>query len=418
MGYIYRGYRGLPFVFELRSLLDWMSFETSLDLWESLKLEDIYSAMFLVQCDVLYRKARKRGEVIPAYMKFFGGVLIFLLLLLIIFGPLLLFSSANPVTSSNNILSARVTLSAVGPKGEYPLLEISSMKSKSLITNDQYTYLRQYRLIGDDSRDNIEEISMVSFSDSLWGISPPSLTELTTSLLDPAQPMRFRLQYSFTRNGPPEQKTIDASIFEAMTTAQQNQMAAMITGTPGNYSNGFGWSVANNSAIVITGLAPQYLRLPATGTPLILADRYEPLSLQLVSGNNSLQQSAFWIVANGSISLNSNYTDLTGVSFVAVSNPIWTNPFGVGQFSYSIIGLYSVILITIARFVRFLFGNMVVNIPYEDLHDADDLMNFCEGIYIARYSGLFGKEERMYRRLVKIFRTPPLLTRLTRRKDD
>lgn len=83
-----------------------------------------------------------------------------------------------------------------------------------------------------------------------------------------------------------------------------------------------------------------------------------------------------------------------------------------------------------------------VLIPFEDLHDVDDIMHLCEGIYIARYHSpaphshrrscmdarlrthvcrymaQHMSEESLYRRLIHIFRTPPLLRRLTRRKDD
>lgn len=69
------------------------------------------------------------------------------------------------------------------------------------------------------------------------------------------------------------------------------------------------------------------------------------------------------------------------------------------------------------QFVRYLFANQVQRIPYEDLHDADALKSFCEGIYIARQNGDLLKEEKLYRRLIKIYRTPELLIRLTARVD-
>lgn len=88
-----------------------------------------------------------------------------------------------------------------------------------------------------------------------------------------------------------------------------------------------------------------------------------------------------------------------------------------GGASYSIMGLYFTVFITIGQFVRFFFANQVQRIPYEDLHDANDLVQFCEGICIARQTRDHIKEEKLYRQLIKIYRTPELLLRLTARVD-
>jgi hypothetical protein len=57
-------YRAIPFVFELRTLLDWMCTRTALDVWEWFKLEEIYAALYCVQCYVIYWKAHPRGGAI------------------------------------------------------------------------------------------------------------------------------------------------------------------------------------------------------------------------------------------------------------------------------------------------------------------------------------------------------------------
>lgn len=116
------------------------------------------------------------------------------------------------------------------------------------------------------------------------------------------------------------------------------------------------------------------------------------------------------------------------------------NPLGLSVVTFSIVGLYSLVVLTVGRFVRLQFANLMVLIPFEDLHDVDPIMRICEGIYIARhfssclsvsacrcalfasasprYMGQHLSEERLYRRLIKIYRTPPLLRRLTKRKDE
>jgi len=46
-------YRAIPFVFELKTLLDFIVSDTTLVFPEFLKLEDLYAELFLVKCSIL-----------------------------------------------------------------------------------------------------------------------------------------------------------------------------------------------------------------------------------------------------------------------------------------------------------------------------------------------------------------------------
>ncbi len=95
------------------------------------------------------------------------------------------------------------------------------------------------------------------------------------------------------------------------------------------------------------------------------------------------------------------------------SNDFLTSSLGT---SYSIVGLYSIVLFTIGNWVRYLYSGYFLRIPYEDGHNVDDLLMFVEGVYIARFKQDLLREEELYRRLLYIYRNPPLLTSLMRRK--
>eukprot|EP00808_Paulinella_micropora_P024729 g23047.t1 len=66
--------------------------------------------------------------------------------------------------------------------------------------------------------------------------------------------------------------------------------------------------------------------------------------------------------------------------------------------------------------VRLQFGSSSTRIMYEDMQDVDDLVAYCQAIYVARRAGELVKEETLYRRLIKIYRTPALLVTLTQRE--
>ena len=46
--FMHAGYRGVPFLFEMRSFLDWWFIDSCLDLVEWIKLSDIHATLFTV----------------------------------------------------------------------------------------------------------------------------------------------------------------------------------------------------------------------------------------------------------------------------------------------------------------------------------------------------------------------------------
>lgn len=61
---------GLPFIYELRAVLDWSCTPTTLKLFDWLKLEDISTSLYFVTCDRYSREGRQLGQRQPRYMKF------------------------------------------------------------------------------------------------------------------------------------------------------------------------------------------------------------------------------------------------------------------------------------------------------------------------------------------------------------
>ncbi len=53
---IYRIYLAIPLLLEMRTLLDWVSMRTSLDLFMFLKLKTIHTEVFLNKCELRYRE--------------------------------------------------------------------------------------------------------------------------------------------------------------------------------------------------------------------------------------------------------------------------------------------------------------------------------------------------------------------------
>ena len=67
----YSIFAAVPFLYELRALLDWSCTATTLTLFDWLKLEDIHTSLFIVTVNRKMRERRSLGERQPRYAKFF-----------------------------------------------------------------------------------------------------------------------------------------------------------------------------------------------------------------------------------------------------------------------------------------------------------------------------------------------------------
>ncbi|KAG2488469.1 hypothetical protein HYH03_012974 [Edaphochlamys debaryana] len=101
----------LPFLYEIRTLLDWTCVTTSLDWYSWLKLEDIRSSLFVATCRNQSNKHRRIGERVPRYVKASQGVLALAALLLVLWLPPLFFSSGAPTYQVPSLQDVRVNVS-------------------------------------------------------------------------------------------------------------------------------------------------------------------------------------------------------------------------------------------------------------------------------------------------------------------
>lgn len=88
---------------EIRAVFDWMVTKTSLDLFQWLKMEDAYSNVYIDKSCMDARRERIPAEPRPFHDKLFFGACFLCLLMVVIVGPIILFSSLNPIMESEAI---------------------------------------------------------------------------------------------------------------------------------------------------------------------------------------------------------------------------------------------------------------------------------------------------------------------------
>jgi hypothetical protein len=169
-------------------------------------------------------------------MKFLVGILGTLGLIAIIAGPLLLFSSLNPIAEDNYVIGTKLELSI-----EVNVTTDTDIINKyTVFNNDQVSIIRpiQDQLynklnLGTDIRTKnlkrylMQEIMMSPTSDTIWNIAPPSQAALHTkvknAILEPQkESINLRLTYSFLRDNPPGNQEVSNSIAVDVTRLSNN----------------------------------------------------------------------------------------------------------------------------------------------------------------------------------------------------
>ena len=107
---VYRGYLAIPFIFELRSIIDWTFTTTALDVFQWIKLSQIQANLYVAKCVNRYYFEKKLGEPSKKYEKIGIGFPMMLGVLLLIVGPIVLFSTINPIKTADRITSGNLSV--------------------------------------------------------------------------------------------------------------------------------------------------------------------------------------------------------------------------------------------------------------------------------------------------------------------
>ncbi|KAG0610440.1 hypothetical protein M758_7G065700 [Ceratodon purpureus] len=394
----YRVYRALPFLFELRCVLDWSCTTTALTMYDWLKLEDIYGSLFLVQCDVKLVRARHRlGQKQGMWIKFCSGILLFCVLIGVIWAPMLIYSSGNPTNMANPVNDVRAGIEVKTVGGKFPLYETGLCHIYNLESppEDSLSTLAAY-----DIRD-VQIICCEHDAATLWQIPPSTLQSLIQSIHD--GDLTFYAWWEFTRERPKGKEL--ASWSEDVTTIENNlfgvgsQLRAVLNGTL--------------ASVNIAELYPLFFRVPGSG-------EVRPLETgsARVSGNltlNKEQGQAWWSFLRDSPSEGDGCGRKMGPIAYVVSEEVPPKGLlGETLSKFSIWSLYITFVLAVGRFIRLQCSDIRMRIPYENFPACDRLVAICEDIYAARAEGELELEEGLFWTIVKIYRAPYMLMEYTK----
>nr|XP_025041544.1 piezo-type mechanosensitive ion channel component 2-like [Pelodiscus sinensis] len=391
--FLFQGFRMVPFLTEMRAVMDWIWTDTTLSLSSWICVEDLYANVFIMKC---LRESEKKypqpsGQKKKLIVKYgVGGCIVFILVCIVWF-PLLLMSLVKSVAGVTNQpldVSVRITIS-----GYEPLFTMSA----------------QHR--------NLIPFSSAAYDDlaSQYALHPSA--------------MQFIVNYS------PEDIVVakiksNASLLWSISPASREAMIEELSGSTA-VSVTFHWTVLR----MLPGVLPRYLRANAgaeakTAHRLQVAYPHKPhdvdkmaffrnitIKLQQLATNSSSSQVTEWWVIQEWMPVCSGNACSKNMELIIYNDKV--SPSSLGFLAgYGIVGLDMSVVLVIGKFIREFFNGISRSIMFEELPNVDRILKLCTDIFLVRETGELELEEQLFAKLIFLYRSPETMIKWTRESKE
>ncbi|XP_053730255.1 piezo-type mechanosensitive ion channel component 1 [Synchiropus splendidus] len=414
--FLFQGFRLVPFLVELRAVMDWVWTDTTLSLSNWMCVEDIYANIFIIKCSRETEKKypQPKGQKKKKIVKYGMGGLIIFFLICIIWFPLLFISLVRSVVGVvNHPIDVTVTVKL----GGYEPLFTMSVQQQSIQPFTEAEYENLTKKFGDNAvamqfitlygYEDIVTAKIEGSSGSVWRISPPSRQEVVKELLSSPVDLTLRLAWTFQRDlgkGGTVEHTFDKhSIDLEPGNPVRADLASLLVGN-------------STKPVLVPHLFPNYIRAPngAEARPVSQLlngeDRFLNLTLSLMSERslNAAGNQEWWDIAIAGCSSSCDVLPM-----VVFNDKV--SPPSLGFLAgYGIMGLYVSVVLVIGKFVRGFFSEISHSIMFEELPCVDRILKLCTDIFLVRETGELELEEELYSKLIFLYRSPETMIKWTR----
>ncbi|XP_013133441.1 PREDICTED: piezo-type mechanosensitive ion channel component [Papilio polytes] len=431
----FRGFMAVPFVFELRTLMDWIWTDTSMTLLDWLKMEDIFASVFLLKCSryVEDEFPQPRGVKKSSTSKYLlgGGVLAFVIA--IIWFPLVFFAFGNSVGQPNPPTDVTVKI-RIGPF--LPVYQMSAQSHNIDIYSEQdYTQLSNLyardrtaqTFLSNYMYNDVAVITINPNSTMKWEISPPELARLEREAASNSS-LTVKFTYVITHpsnnaQNPPTMEDSREVALPALVAGRPNPerdtLLQLLTGTsPPDTWLHVKTLFPKFVKVFNKGAAkPAYQLMPPTTDDDENARLYRNVELRLERDGSAM----YWRVREAcetrdpmaSIPMN-NCDMLVMYTFNDKLFPETLNFISAG----GIIGLYTTFVFLASRVLRGFFSGIYTKIMFDDLPNVDRVLQLCLDIYLVREALELALEEDLFAKLVFLYRSPETMIKWTRPKEE
>uniref|UniRef100_A0A8C8EDK5 Piezo type mechanosensitive ion channel component 2 n=1 Tax=Otus sunia TaxID=257818 RepID=A0A8C8EDK5_9STRI len=414
--FLFQGFRLVPFLTELRAVMDWVWTDTTLSLSSWICVEDIYAHIFILKC---WRESEKRypqprGQKKKKVVKYGMGGMIIVLLICIVWFPLLFMSLIKSVAGiTNKPLDVSITITLGGYQ---PIFTMSAQQSqlKDLNQTGFSAFMGSYRgntaalqFLEGYAKEDITLADLEGNSNSLWTISPPSREKMIQGLLDFSAEFTVVLSWSIQRNltlGAKAEIASDKLTF-VLPWNTRKDIATMMSGE-------------QLEKVTLETVYPYYIKAPSDSQakPIkqLLTGIWENITVSLVKNVSSEGVREWWVLNQ----LGKRYkTSEESLELFIFSDKV--SPPSLGFLAgYGIMGLYASVVLVIGKFVREFFSGISHSIMFEELPNVDRILKLCTDIFLVRETGELELEEDLYAKLIFLYRSPETMIKWTREKTN
>uniref|UniRef100_A0A3B3S4V9 Piezo type mechanosensitive ion channel component 2 n=1 Tax=Paramormyrops kingsleyae TaxID=1676925 RepID=A0A3B3S4V9_9TELE len=418
--FLFQGFRLVPFLTELRAVMDWVWTDTTLSLSSWICVEDIYAQIFVLKC---WRESEKRypqprGQKKKKVVKYGMGGMIVVLLICIVWFPLLFMSLVKSVAGVvNKPLDVSVTITLGGFQ---PIFTMSAQQNqlKDMTSENFRNFLKEYQyessaqqFLEAYTHVDVTMAELEGSSNSLWTISPPSRKNLI-ELLSKEDSFPVTMAWSIQRNLTLGAKA-EIATHKHITVLGNKTKADLI-----DLLNG-----TSKGAVTIPDIFQCYMRAPSDSEAKPISQLYKgtgniTLSLERKqkNANDTKDIQEWWTVNQTEVRKYKTESDHdAGLELYVFSDQV--SPPSLGFLAgYGIMGLYASVVLVIGKFVREFFSGISHTIMFEELPNVDRILKLCTDIFLVRETGELELEEDLYSKLIFLYRSPETMIKWTREK--
>ena len=415
-------FQKIPFLNEIKNILDWTLTSTSLDLSQWIQFESIYDIIFSTysgdrdEDNIIGQKIDKVRKVKN------GGVLSFILISALIY-PLFIFSSINPNNIINSVNDAKLKVDLCfkyqDKEGKnYTLFENNRPETIAEISDEvlnEFNYKKSVKT-RNFPQEQIQIIKFYETSDKNWDLVLPHIQTIINELniSNPENKINsidLLIKTTFTRPLPAEAQTVTDEITANLYNISQTDKNASLKAF--NLSNGL--TNCLNTYINFYEIYTPSRKLSSSTYPLKIEDKnyFEKLGIQLgfqgcdnSTGKPNFLQSYFTLRSFKSNDTKKNNETLSFHIFSETISPTTS--------SYSVYAFYTAVILVFGEYVRDFCSGQPEKVALNEMPDPKKMVDLCEGITIARNSHDFRMEKKLYFILIELLREPTFLKEITK----
>ncbi|XP_068418516.1 piezo-type mechanosensitive ion channel component 2 isoform X3 [Eschrichtius robustus] len=357
--FLFQGFRLVPFLTELRAVMDWVWTDTTLSLSSWICVEDIYAHIFILKC---WRESEK------------------------------------PIFT----MSAQQSQLKVMDQPKFNKFIKAFSKDTGAMQ-----FLENYE------KEDITVAELEGNSNSLWTISPPSKQKMIHELMDPNSSFSVVFSWSVQRNmslGAKAEIATDKLSFPLKNTTREH-IAKMIAGNN---------TESSKTPVTIERIYPYYVKAPSDSNSkpikqLLSETNFMNITIILSRDNTTKSNSEWWVL---NLTGNRIYNQHVQALELVVFNDKVSPPSLGFLAGYGIMGLYASVVLVIGKFVREFFSGISHSIMFEELPNVDRILKLCTDIFLVRETGELELEEDLYAKLIFLYRSPETMIKWTREKTN